>query len=269
MRTGTDRTILAVIILLIFQLLLTRSTGGQDLSAYLKREYIDPHRNSLPYRILLPQHYDRSRKYPLVLFLHGAGERGKDNELQLTHGASLFLEKQNRTKFQSFVVFPQCPQNGYWAAAQPVAEQIPLKLDFDYSRKITAPLKSAIELTQFLLQKEHVDSKRVYVVGLSMGGMGTFEAVYRYPKLFAAAIAICGGGDSKAYNKEAAKVPFWIFHGAEDNVVEVKFSREMYARLKELKAQVKYTEYPGVQHESWLNAFAEPEFLTWLFSQKR
>ena len=223
----------------------------------------------MPYRILFPEHYDHRKKYPLLLFLHGAGERGKDNELQLTHGASLFLKGENRKRFPAFVVFPQCPRDTWWAAIDLDMNHIPLKLDFDYSRKITAPLKSAIELTQMLIKKEGVDPKRVYIVGISMGGMGTFEAVYHYPELFAAAIPICGGGDSKAYDKRVSKISFWIFHGAADDVVDVKYSREMVDRLKKMKAEVKYTEYPGVQHESWNEAFAEPELLPWLFSKKR
>jgi len=258
-----------LLVLISFALLFSHTTQAQDLNAYEKREYVDRQGDSLPYRILFPDDSDRRKRYPLVLFLHGAGERGKDNELQLTHGASLFLKDENRAKFPSFVVFPQCPADDFWAALNLDQNHLPSKFDFDYSRKMTAPLKHAIELTQMLIKNERVDPKRIYIVGLSMGGMGTFEAVYRYPKLFAAAIPICGGGDSKAYDKRVAKTPFWIFHGAEDDVVDVKYSREMYARLKELKAKVKYTEYLGVQHESWPHAFAEPEFLSWLFSQKR
>ena len=102
-----------------------------------------------------------------------------------------------------------------------------------------------------------------------MGGMGTFEAVYRYPKLFAAATPICGGGDSKHYNKRVRKVPFSIYHGDSDVVVGVKESQQMVARLKSLKANVRYKEFPGVNHNSWDNAFAEPDYLSWMFSKKK
>ena len=102
-----------------------------------------------------------------------------------------------------------------------------------------------------------------------MGGMGTFEAVYREPKLFAAAAPICGGGDTKAYSKQSARVPFRIFHGADDAVVAVNLSRDMVGRLKELNASVQYIEYPGVNHNSWDNAFAEPDFLGWFFAKMR
>jgi len=98
--------------------------------------------------------------------------------------------------------------------------------------------------------------------------MGTFEAVYRFPKLFAAAMPICGGGDPKSYGAKQAKVPFWIFHGAADVIVDVNNSRRMTERLEELKADVKYSEYQGVNHNSWDNAFDEDNFLAWMFSHK-
>jgi predicted peptidase len=102
-----------------------------------------------------------------------------------------------------------------------------------------------------------------------MGGMGTFESVYRYPQLYAVAMPICGGADTKLYDKRARKTAFWVFHGAADAVVNVDLSREMVDKLKSLKAEVKYSEYPGVNHNSWDNAFAEPAYLAWMFSHKR
>jgi predicted peptidase len=102
-----------------------------------------------------------------------------------------------------------------------------------------------------------------------MGGMGTFESVYRYPELYAAALPICGGGDAGRYDKRLNKTAFWIFHGAADAVVDVKLSQEMTAKLKSLKVETKYTEYPGVNHNSWDNAFAEPTYLTWMFAHKK
>ena len=100
-----------------------------------------------------------------------------------------------------------------------------------------------------------------------MGGMGTFEAVYRFPDRFAAAMPICGGGDTVHYRK--VKTPFWIFHGTDDSVVDVEYSRSMVTKLKDLKMKVRYTEYPAVNHNSWDSAFAEPSFLKWMFSKKK
>ena len=102
-----------------------------------------------------------------------------------------------------------------------------------------------------------------------MNGFDTFESVFRNPDLYAAALPICGGGDSKIYDKRISKTPFWVFHGDADGAVDVKLSREMVAKLKSLKVETKYSEYPGVNHNSWDNAFAEPDYLKWMFSKKR
>jgi len=120
-----------------------------------------------------------------------------------------------------------------------------------------------------LVKAGNVDSRRIYVGGLSMGGFGTFEILWRRPQLFAAAFPICGGGNPVGVNLYGKKFPIWVFHGAADDVVPVANSRIMVDALKTAGAKVKYTEYPGVKHDSWKNAFAEPELLPWLFAKKR
>ncbi len=239
----------------------------QDLSTFEKGEYTSPDGSVLPYRILFPDEYDKAKRYPLVLVLHGAGERGNDNEKQLVHGGKLFLDSAVRKNYPAIVVFPQCPQESYWSSVKIDRTTTPLALSFDYSQPVTAPLRDAMALVREIVSKEGVNPKKVYITGLSMGGMGTFEAVHRYPDTFAAALPICGGGDTLQYKK--VKTPFWVFHGTADGVVDVKYSRAMVDRLKEMKVKVKYTEYPGVNHNSWDNAFAEPDFLKWMFSRKK
>lgn len=255
--------------LLTVFILPTLTLAAQSLTQYQKREYINKDGQVLPYRLLYPKDYDKSKKYPLILVLHGAGERGADNEKQLTHGATLFLKEENRNKFPCFVVFPQCPLDGYWSSVQIDRSKSPLSLDFDYSKPATTPLQSSIELVKQLVKEERIDQSRLYITGLSMGGMGTFEAVFRYPKMVAAALPICGGGDKDRYDKRVKRTSFWVFHGADDAVVDVKLSREMVEKLKELKIPVKYSEYPGVNHNSWDHAFAEPDYLSWMFGHKR
>jgi predicted peptidase len=250
-------------------LLSSFNTIAQDLSLYQKRTYINEKKDTLRYRILFPENYEKTKKYPLVLFLHGAGERGRDNEKQLTHGAKLFLAPENRKNFPCIVLFPQCPSESFWSSMKADRSKTPMVFDFDYARPANTPLVSSIEVVNQMIKEEGVDKKRVYVTGLSMGGMGTFEAVYKCPKLFAAALPICGGGDVKSYDARVKKVPFWVFHGSVDAVVDVKYSREMVERLRALNARVKYSEYPGVNHNSWDNAFAEPEFLGWMLSKKK
>lgn len=224
----------------------------------------------LPYRIVYPADYDRSRQYPLLLFLHGAGERGSDNEKQLTHGASLFLADSNRTRFPAIVVFPQCPAGGYWSSVQIDRSRQPITFTYAYRKApMTAPLKTALELVDQLTRTERVDKNRLYIMGLSMGGMGTFEAVSRQPRRFAAAIPICGGGDTTFVRRYARRLPLWVFHGDADAVVAVDYSRQMVAALNREKANVTYTEYRGVNHNSWDRAFREPNLLPWLFAQHR
>ena len=239
---------------------------AQDLSLFQKKEFTTSDGKKLPYRILFPENYDNGKKYPLILFLHGAGERGSDNEKQLIHGSKLFLDSVNRKKFPAIVVFPQCEVESYWSSVQIDRSASPLKLDFNYSNPATEPLTLSMMLLDDLIRNERVDSRRVYITGLSMGGMGTFEAIHRYPHTFAAAVPICGGGDTVRYEK--VNTPFWVFHGDADAVVDVDYSRRMVSKLRKEKVAVTYTEYPGVNHNSWDSAFAEPDFLKWMFGKR-
>jgi predicted peptidase len=246
-----------------------QSVGEKDFSTWQKHNFRAASGMVLPYRILYPDSFSPSKKYPLVLFLHGAGERGSDNEKQLTHGAALFLQPEVRRNFPAIVVFPQCPQEGYWAQVAVDRTAQPYRLLFNYAQPPQPSLAAALELVRQLRRSGAVDKRRVYVAGLSMGGMGTFEAVHRQPRLFAAASPICGGGDAERLRKKQRRVPFWIFHGAADPVVGVQQSHDMVDALKALKADVQYTEYPGVGHDSWTQVFADPRWLAWMFAQKR
>lgn len=248
--------------------LLTKKVVDHALDIYEKKEFVY-NGNVLPYRILYPANYDKNKKYPLLLFLHGAGERGKDNEKQLIHGSKLFITEENRKNFPAIVVFPQCPQESFWAVMKTDQTKQPPVRTFDYTVEPNWPLAAANELVKKLSNEEGVDKKQVFISGLSMGGMGTFESVYRYPGMYAAALPICGGGDVNHYDKRVTKTAFWVFHGAADAVVNVKLSQEMVAKLKSLKAEVKYSEYPGVNHNSWDNAFAEKDYLNWMLSHKK
>lgn len=241
---------------------------AQDLSLYEKSFYTNG-TDTMPYRLLLPENYDIAKKYPVVFFLHGAGERGNDNELQLVHGAKLFLKEEVRKNFPAIIVFPQCAANSFWAT-------IDFKMDsngkrifsFPQSGEPTIAMKLAQELLMKIIKTYPVEKKQIYAGGLSMGGMGTFEIVQRNPKLFAAAIPICGGGNT-ATASTLKKTKWWVFHGAKDDVVPPKLSEDMVKALKDKKAIVKFTLYPDANHNSWDSAFAEPDLLPWLFSQKR
>lgn len=249
--------------------LLAKSTYDPALNAYQKKEFVLSEGKVLPYRILYPENYDRTKKYPVILFLHGAGERGKDNEKQLTHGAKLFLKEENRKNFPAIVIVPQCPEESFWAAMKADRSKQPVKFEFAYDSAANWPLIAANELVKKIVREESGDKSRIYITGLSMGGMGTFESVFRYPGMYAAALPICGGGNTDLYDQRVKNTSFWVFHGAADAVVDVNLSRAMVEKLKSLKVKTEYSEYPGVNHNSWDNAFAEPTYISWMFSQKR
>lgn len=244
------------------------SNFAQDLNLYEKYWFVKSG-DTLPYRVLLPENYDASKKYPLIYFLHGAGERGNDNEKQLIHGSKLFLKDEVRKNFAAIVVFPQCPENSFWSNVE-FGRDSAGKRVFNF-KEDGAPTKSMVlaqELLKDLMRKYPINKKQVYVGGLSMGGMGTFEIVRRNPKVFAAAIPICGGGAAGTADK-LKKVNWWVFHGAKDDVVPQSCSDVMVDALKKVNAPVKYTVYPEANHNSWDAAFAEPELLKWLFSIKK
>ncbi|HJT73724.1 MAG TPA: PHB depolymerase family esterase, partial [Chitinophaga sp.] len=227
--------------------------------------------DTLRYRMLTPAGYDVQKAYPLVIFLHGAGERGSDNAAQLLHGGSLFLKDSVRRQFPAFVIFPQCPKDSTWAPfrlKRDSSGQVTDILFSDAADRGTTPGRLVKSLLDSLLKTGKIDSKRVYLGGLSLGGMGTFDLLARYPSTWAAAFPICGMGNVKNAPR-FQKVPLWIFHGAADNVVPVSGSKNYYDALKGKNPDLKYSEYPGVGHNSWDNAFAEPELLPWLFSHKK
>lgn len=222
----------------------------------------------LPYKIMFPDNYDQSKQYPLVILLHGAGERGNDNESQLTHGKQ-FLVDNFKAKYPSIVIVPQCPSEDYWANVQ--RHEIAGKSTFTFgvTDEATQTMKTLVTLIDSWLTSGKVDTKRVYVGGLSMGGMGTFELLWRMPNVFAAAFPICGGSALDKMDLYAKHTAVWIFHGDADNVVSPLLSRKAYQHLKDLGCDVKYTEYEGVGHNSWNNVFAEKDLVSWLFQHSK
>jgi len=248
---------------LVGMLAISVATAGADESKPGAERPAPPFANQyearvyMPYRLLRPKDYDPEKSYPLVLFLHGKGERGWDNEMQLINGVSeLFASEDARAKHPCFAVVPQCPADDSWANWEPKAIGL------------SKPARAALDIVAALQKEFNIDSARLYIGGLSMGGFGTWEIITHYPNLFAAAFPICGGGDpGKA--ARLVKLPIWAFHGAQDNVVAPALSRNMIEAIKAAGGNRRYTEYPGVGHASWELAFKEPMLLEWLFAQKR
>lgn len=252
------------ILTVLFCLLLSVSAYSGDKLSFLKKKYTTNTGYELNYRILYPANYKPEKKYPLILFLHGAGERGNDNEAQLVHGGNLLASYENRTNYPAIIIAPQCPAETYWVDyKRPSAEGE--KRYFYPSNTITKPLAAVKELVDSYISKGLIDKNNMHIAGLSMGGIGTFDLVFRYPDMFVTATPICGGVNTQRAEKFRGKTIFRIFHGADDSVVDVKFSRDAYAALQKAGAKVSYKEYPGVNHNSWDNAFAEPDFVSWMF----
>jgi predicted peptidase len=236
----------------------------EDFGRY---EFVGTLKLRMPYRLLAPRDLSSGAKYPLVVLFHGSGERGVDNEKQLLNGAERFARPESRSQYPCFVLAPQCPmhfdnQPIMWTGSREEMHQLKL------APEPAAPLQTALELLFMIQAKNPVDLDRVYITGISMGGFATWEALIRHPQIFAAAIPVCGGGD-ESFADRIKHVPVWAFHGAEDPVVPVSCSRSMVETLKQAGGTPRYTEYPGVGHNSWDRAFDEPELLSWLFSHKR
>ncbi len=239
---------------------------GQENMTYSKELFIKGS-DTLRYRMLIPKDFSEEREYPLILFLHGAGERGNDNEKQLTHGSKLFTNDTIRTNYPAIVIFPQCAGDDYWAQVAVDRSHYPIGLDFNYEKGPTAHMGMVMDLLDKTLQQSYIKKDQVYLMGLSMGGMGTFELLYRKPDVFAAAVPICGAGVPKTVSAYAKNVPLWVFHGAQDNVVAPVQSVSMINALLEEGAYPKFTLYDFANHNSWDPAFSEPDLLPWLFSK--
>ena len=216
----------------------------------------------LPYRLLKPAVIEPGKKYPLVVFLHGAGERGDDNKAQLKNGVGAFSKADSREKYPCFVFAPQCPKEKKWVdmewgGATGTAPEDPGPME---------PL--VLGAMDSLAEEFAIDRDRIYVTGLSMGGFGTWDLITRHPEKFAAAVPVCGGGDKE--KADAAKpVPVWAFHGLADNVVMPVRTQDMVAGLRAAGGTAALTEYPGVAHDSWTMAYSEPNLLQWIFAQRR
>ena len=246
-------------------LFLASNLNSQDLELFEKDVFVFEN-DTLNYRILKPLDYDPNKQYPLHLVLHGSGERGNDNVSQLIHGGKLFLKKENREEYKSWVIFPQCSKNDRWPSIS--SDQ----WDENFENKTIKPNKSlglVLKLMDKFIEKKQVDKQRIYVSGLSMGGMGTFEMLYRRPEMFAAATPICGNGITQLAESYATKVPVWIFHGSDDKVVSPKHSLNMAKAIIEAGGSPKMTLYENVGHGSWNNAFAEKYFLKWIHSKSK
>jgi predicted peptidase len=218
-----------------------RAAAGDSKVGFLDRTH-----DKAKYVLFVPHDYKGDKEYPLILFLHGAGERGSDGQKQAKVGLGPAVRKQEKT-FPFFAVFPQA-QRGWGADS--------------------ADAKRALAILAEVQKEYKIDAKRVYLTGLSMGGYGTWSLAAKYPERWAAIVPVCGGGDP-ATAKAIKDIPCWCFHGDADKAVPVGRSRKMIEALKEAGAKPRYDEYKGVGHNSWDRAYGTKELYEWLLMQKK
>lgn len=216
--------------------------------------------DSIRYRLLFPKNYDSTKKYPLVLFLHGAGERG-DSSLTVKHIGIWALQEKNRDKYECFVLVPQCEKNNKWV-------EVDWAADFHTQPKeMSKYMNLTVQLLEKIEKELPIDSTKIYLTGLSMGGYGTWDLAARFPKKFAAIVPICGGADEKTAHSLKA-MPIWVFHGALDQTVKTKRSQTMVEAIKKTgNKDIYYTEYAKIQHASWKPAYEDERMWKWLFEK--
>ena len=228
---------------------------AQPVDLFDKLLYVSK-KDTLPYRLLKPVNPGAKEIFPLIIFLHGSGERGNDNIAQLKHISDLALDPKYRGKYPCYIIAPQCPKGQLWADYRGPISKAP-----------TMPTRLLVALIDEIMKEYAVDPSRIYITGVSMGGFGTWDLLARFPDKFAAAIPICGGGDEQTAPK-IKHIPLWVFHGAKDDIVSPKQSRTMVKALQDAGGSPGYTEYPDIEHNSWVQAYQEPHLLPWLFKQK-
>ena len=198
------------------------------------------------YLLYLPPEYGKEDKeWPMILFLHGVGERGNDLEKVKMHGPPKLVSQGK--DFPFVIVSPQCPDGEWWNS------------------------EVLVNLVDYVVENYSIDPDRVYLTGLSMGGFGTWGLSSEYPDRFAAVAPICGGGIPKAakYIKGVKELPYWVFHGAKDSVVPISESETMVKYYKEEGVDIRFTIYPDATHDSWTETYNNPELYEWFLKHKR
>jgi predicted peptidase len=233
-------------------------TSDGSATAFQERIYRSPNGEQMKYLLFTPAESDAKKNYPVVLWLHGGGSRGEKLSQIIAygdqHGPLFFAREENQKNFPCFIIAPLCPASRLWA--NPEAE------------KPSTESRLVVEILAEIQTNFRVDPRRLYVLGISLGGYGVWDLIARQPGLFAAAIPICGGGNP-GKGERMKTVPLWVFHGEKDDLVDVTESRKMVEAVRHAGGKVKYTEYPGVGHMAWEPAFREADLLPWLFAQKR
>jgi predicted peptidase len=232
------------------------SPAQNIVDGFIGKVYTKSRRETMPYRLFIPRGYDTKLQYPLVIWLHGGGSAGTDNIGQISLdnalGTHFWTRREIQEKFPAFVLAPQSPAG--W--------------DNNVDKELSDELNLLLGILEAVRKEYRIDPNRMYVAGQSNGGMGAWGLITKRPGLFAAAIPLCGAGNPDIASR-AAKTAVWAFHGETDDVIPVRYSREMIDAIKKAGGNPRYTEYKGVGHEIWERVFKEPGLAEWLFAQRK
>ena len=258
-----------------YAITITREDIAPVVAKFLKLTYTDPDTKVvMPYRLFVPENLDAGKTYPLVLFLHGGGERGDDNEKQIlaNQGPTIWAKPEEQAKRPCFVLAPQArnvPDGGFG-----ITRDAENKLNLARVFELSQDAKMAMKVLQQVMSEYPVDKNRVYATGLSQGGYGTWNLNLAYPDVFAAMVPICGGGDP-ALAASLIQKPIWAFHAEADPIIPVSYSRNIVQALRNLGGNPRFTEYMAgtyikpLEHFSWVLAYQTVEMREWLFNQKK
>lgn len=251
-----------------YSLVVVREDIQPIIDKFQKLEYTDKETKvTLKYNLFVPDDYDQEKAYPLVLFLHGAGERGNDNLSILTanEGTIIWAKESEQKKRPCIILAPQCPAEKGWISLMQKGWEDPYKP--------TAELDTVYNLLLEVLKQYNIDKNRLYSTGVSMGGFGSFALNIKHPDTFAAMVIVCAAADTAAV-KTIANKPIWVFTAQEDPLVHVEYPQNTIGALKQAGLSPRYTEYPigtyfyPMAHFSWVPAYANEQMREWLFEQK-
>ena len=237
-------------------------TSAMQAASPVAREWKAPDGTLIKYRWSAPAKPEPGKTYPLVLFLHGSGERGSDNKAQISHSVTPILRRAEKLGEPCFLIAPQCPDDDWWS---------PFDSKFTFLTAAAKPNKlmdALVVLMDEIMAGNPIDRKRFYVTGLSMGGFATWDLLGRMPEKIAAAVPVCGGGDPSLAVK-FKDVPIFALHGDKDSEVPVAATRAMIAALESAGGKPKVTYMPGMDHVCWPGVYENPETLRWMFAQRR
>jgi predicted peptidase len=225
---------------------------------FRKKIYTDKKGTKMPYRLFVPPGYDSSKKYALIFWIHGGSGRGSNNEAQISNenekGSHVWITADNQATFPALVLAPQCPERGNWSSPE--------------FNEVSGPLQLAMEIFALVQKDYSIDPDRIYLAGQSMGGVGVWALLQTYPELWAGAVVV-SSYDNFTNVRAVTRVPLWIFQSEMDMTVPVDLVRQMVKQIKKAGGTPRYTEYHKIKTEVWNEAFAEPQLVPWLASQKR